>query len=545
MRTKLVIVPGHAACLGTLCPKTTPILLAEMLHNEGLLADYLDLTTIASVSSCSTETTVPAQGNKDIAGFLQHFAQQYLSTSNPSLCANGVQDEPWRLTALKILLADPAPDLVSWYIETRDEYQTSKELSLKLRHRAPGIHQTIMGPYVTRYGAAALGNLASVDTGITGDPVSALVALSESIHTPESWGRIPGLVFHNRKGVACSPKNVCPVRNLLPPEQEHFSTRKHTPKHPAHCALYPISFACTCTSGYGLTQGSARPLQKSAAHLLAEMNLLGKHYGAGAFHIEASHISSSTFAKFAETLLARNFMALYSLGGLTEPLDAALADLLFASGCRAVGFNVPSGSQRLLEDFYGCNMSISAIRASLRHCRAAGLFTVVHLCYPCPRDDYHTRAETELFLQACLPDAVTITAPELTPESIWFRRAPEYGFRFQHRAFQNWIECSPQQRQGQPYKMAGWKRPRVEEAQRALALAAKKMGCLINITEQHGLLARIVRSVVDEEEFLKQLKQAIDQSDIATLKLLMAQVNETLDTIHLPAVSMRQTVQAL
>jgi len=402
-----------------------------------------------------------------------------------------------------------------------------------------------MGPYISCYGASALNNFATMDTGITGDLLSALLALSENIHASESWGRIPGLIFHNRSGITCSQKNVHPTRNVLPPEFAAFSEQNHVRIRQGQFALYPLSFTCNCTPGYGLKRGATRPLQKSVQHLLDEMHFLNKYYGAGAYHIEATHVSGASFERLADTLLANNFMAIYSLGSLTEPFDTSVADRLFASGCRAVGFRIPSGSQRLIEDFYGCEMSVSAIRATLRRCKTAGLFTVAHLHYPCPQDDYHTRAETELFLQACRPDGVTIEAPELMPDSIWFTRAPEYGFIFEHREFQHWIECAPQHKNGQPYRMHGWKRGRAEEARASLEAAAESLGCITGITERHGLLARIARSSMEETAFLEQLKLALAGNDASKLKELMRAINNTLDMLHSDTALAGRTAEAL
>lgn len=538
MRTRLVFVPGRQARVNSLCPKTTSIMLTEMLRNEGVFADHMDFGGLDAFVKDAADV-VAAQD--DAPGFWNRSVKSF--SLRQDSCSSSKQHQHLETTTTALLSS--SPDLLAWHLETRDDYNTVKEISRHIKQQAPGVHQTIMGPYVACYGASALNNFTSIDTGITSDVLSALVALSESIHAPESWGRIPGLIFHNRSGVACSTRNIHPKRNVLPSELNAFSKKNPTGTQQKQFGLYPLSFTCTCACGYGLKPGAIRPLQKSVSHLLDEMHFLNSCYGAGAFHIEASHVSNAAFERFADSLLANNFMTIYSLGGLTEPFDASLADRLFASGCRAVGFHTPSGSQRLLEDFYGCEMSISAIRATLRHCRAAGLFTVAHLCYPCPQDDYHTRAETELFLEACRPDGVTIKAPELMPESIWFTRAPEYGFIFDHRTFQQWVECDGCAESAQPYRMQGWKKGRAKEARRSLEAAAIELGCITGVTEQHGLLARIARSALDETVFLEQLKQSLDSNDVDTLAELMQWVNSTLDTLHTGAALVGNTAEAL
>ncbi|MCK5862299.1 MAG: hypothetical protein KAH38_07430, partial [Candidatus Hydrogenedentes bacterium] len=467
MRIRLVFVPGRQARLDLLCPKTTPLILTGMLRNEGLFADYMDFGSLAAFSSHKKDGHLEGDNGKTSC----HFWNRSDHSFSFRQTADTTQD-----AAIGTAILHAAPSLIVWYVKNRDDYHTVKSISRYIRQQAPETHQTLIGPYITCYGASALNNFSSIDTGITGDQLSALIALSENIHTPESWGRIPGLIFHNRSGITCSTKNIYPVRNLLPPDFAAFSCQNDCPTKQGQFSLYPLSFVCNYSPEYGLKPGAIRPLQKSVPHLFDEMQTLNTCYGAGAFHIEAPHVAAPALERFADTLLENNFMTLYSLGGLTEAFSAPLADRLFASGCRAVGFHTPSGSQRLLEDFYGCNMSISALRATLRHCRAAGLFTVAHLRYPCPHDDYHSRAETELFLEACRPDGVTIEAPELMPESIWFTRAPEYGFLLDHRSFQHWIECSPKQRGAPPYRMQGWKKGHAEEARGTLEAMAESLG---------------------------------------------------------------------
>ena len=542
MGTRLVFVPGNHVHLELLCPKTVPIMLAEMLHGEGIPADYVDLSGLKTFADYPT---VPEDASSTPRYAFMKLGQIPFPNRQSNITPVETVAEQLQKDTLAKILKAPAPSLIAWYMETRNDFQRVRELSSYVKACSPEIHQTAIGPYIVHYGAAALNNVKSIDTGITGDPIAALTALSECVDDSESWGRIPGLLFHTRSGIASSPRNVYPCRNVLPHEFIFSTRRRKLPRKEKQIPLYSLTFNCNNIRGYGLKPGVARPLQKSVSQLIDEMSFLNRYHGAGIFHIEASHVSDATLERFADTLLANNFMTIYSLGDLTEPFDEKLADRLFASGCRAVGFSTPTGSQRLLEDFYGCEMSISAMRATLRHCRAAGLFTVAHLCFPCPWDDYHTRAETDLFLEACRPDGITIHSPELLPESIWFSRAPAYGFLFDHRAFQQWVEYTHSQQNATPYRMQNWKRGRSAEAKRSLAAHAENMGCITGVSERHGLLARIARSVMDEAIFLKRLKAGIENHDITELAALIQCIGNTLDTLHTDSMQIMESAKAL
>jgi len=544
MRIRLVFVPGERANLESLCPKTAPVMLAGMLRREGVAADVVDFGVLDSFERKSETDAAPAKTMTNWPYFWGHgdgcLAAEYGSAARAGTGGGSCRAEQYGRNLL-----DGSPAIIGWYVQTRDQFNSVKAMGNYVRRHAPNIHQTILGPYIARFGCCAMNHLPMVDTGITEDAATALAALCENIEIPESWGRIPGLLFRNRTGVVSPPRNIHPKRDGLPGALDMWSDFFRMPNRSGQFALYPVAFSNGGFSRCDYKTGTIRPLQKSVASVLDEMRVLKERCAAGAFHIDAPHVDGAVFERFADTLLANNFMTIYSLGGLTTPFGADLADRLFASGCRAVGFRAPSGSQRLLEDFYGCDMSISAIRATMRHCRAAGLFTVVHLQYPCPKDDYHTRAETELFLEACRPHGVCITPPELTPDSLWFMRPSEYGFIVNHRAFQQWASCAAANANKSPYRMAGWRSGRAEDARHSLRSAAEQLGCLAGVTERHGLLARIARSVMEESVFLTQLREALLQNDVDQIRRLMAFVNDTLDTLRFAGMATGLTAGAL
>jgi hypothetical protein len=520
-------------------------MLTEMLRQDGINADYVDLSGVDTWGIKSSAMASAITKVRTVSGPLRRLIHLPFTVRESFAGASDAEFRPAVDGALNRILQSPRPVLVAWYVDNRDDYLAVKQMSACLRTYASDIHQTLVGSYLERYGASVLQNFKSMDTGITDDIFSALATLSRNLDMPESWGRIPGLVFRTRSGITCAPRNIHPVKNM-PPRDFGVRVKPGTASdRQKQFPLYALNFTCTANDQYGTRPGAIRPLQKSVTHLLDEIRFFNGRYGAGVFHIDAAHVSAATLERFADTLLGDDFMAIYSLGNVTEPFSDKTADRLFASGCRAAGFRIPTGSQRLLEDFYGFDMSISAMRATVRRCRAAGIFTVAHLCYPSPWDDYHTRAETELFLEACRPDGIEINTPELMPHSIWFTRAHAYGFIFDHHNFQQWVECSGSQQDDMPYQMQHWKRGRAAEAKHSLATHAESLGCTIGITEKHGLLARIARSTMEEASFLGALKEGLVNNDAAKLGGLIKCVCSTIDLLHNDAVPLAKKAKAL
>ncbi len=199
----------------------------------------------------------------------------------------------------------------------------------------------------------------------------------------------------------------------------------------------------------------------------------------------------------------------------------------------------------MLEDFYGCKFGISAMGASVRNCNAAGIFTVLRMVYPCPGDDYHTRAEIELFIESVKPDSVCIELPALAPESAWFKRPSEFGFLVNHREYHRHVAGGNSSFGDLPYAMRGWNSKRIHQTQASLVACALKTGCLIDITEQQGLMARLIRSVMNETEFLEGLRDALEQSDGDRLKNLALCAHDNARTLNTGALAARELVGSI
>ncbi len=529
-RVLVVFVPGHQATLPMLCPKTPLVMLAGALRGEGVAADCMDFGMLDRIARTTAKPGVSPPEDK-LPGWMRLWRRQTDGSSSAGMIATTPYKTPHALVpeiGRAVLAVNPT--LIAWHVGSRDEYRMTKAVSGFVRHHAPHIHQTLTGPYITAFGAYAIAGFAFADTGIVSNTVQALTALSETHDDTAAWRRIPGLIHREGAKLTCNP--------CAPPKTEacftaYLPTTHEVASAGAQFAVYPLSFEHDALVTDKLHFDTPLHWQPPEMRVFSIIQALHERYGAVVFHIDAHDVGPATLERFADALLAHNAMAVYSLGRLSQPCESALADRLFASGCRAAGFCVPSGSQRLLEDFHGRTVSVSALRATLRCCRAAGMFTAVHLCYPCPGDDYHTRAETELFMEACRPDGVQIDPPTLCPDSLWFKRAPLYGFQLDYHAYQQWAAGE----KAMPYRMQGWKNGRADTARRALAHATQQLGCMPGITEQHGLLARIARSTSDEQAFLETLTTAFERQDAPALQHLMAQVNGTCDMLQSGVIS--------
>ncbi len=197
-----------------------------------------------------------------------------------------------------------------------------------------------------------------------------------------------------------------------------------------------------------------------------------------------------------------------------------IASLLEASGCRCVDFPLMSGSQRLIEDFFGMTHGVSPSRASLRACRSVGIFASLEVVYPCPWDDHHTRAETLLFIDQTLPDAVKADFPELRHGVRWTDAPEEFGFQIAPGGVARWaVACDAPQflpaPSTRPYRMGGGRR---EDADRDSLLAeARARGAVPDMTAQEALVAKVAGWEGREQAWKRNFDRALATGDFAGL----------------------------
>lgn len=524
---RLVFVPGNPVTLHSLCPKSHLLMLQSRLIADGVTVDLVDLGSVGMISAAansdaeSTGEMLPGWMEQVVQGWGGFPVFRRIKTAQAASRENAERTD--RLARL----SDGRPRIMAFWVEDRHAYREIKELSRRLHDSLPGTRQVLAGPYAVHYGACALSDCPGVDAVITGDATDSLLSLLEADAGCDSWHAVPGMMFRSADGGVRRQEARDLPYHVAPLAIGGFQPQEASMQFP----LFPLTFNLSPAEFYYQDCSRQESSIKSPEALVEEMKFLHRHYSARVFHISAPYILPGMLAEFADLLLKQNVVVIYSLGDQTESIGGALSERLFASGCRAMSYRVPTGSQRMLEDFYGCSASISAMRASLRHSKAAGIFTVIRVCYPCPEDDYHTRAEIELFIEASKPDAVCIESPRLAPDSLWFRRASEFGFFINHKDYHRFVVGGNSTYGPLPYTMRGWSSKRIHQEQAALTAVVLKAGCMVGVTEQQGVLARLVRSAREEARFLEELQGALDEHDPVRLRGLMDCANTNARTL--------------
>lgn len=259
----------------------------------------------------------------------------------------------------------------------------------------------------------------------------------------------------------------------------------------------------------------------NARRVVAEMVHCQRLIPAKTFHVEDKG-GFAAARELASEMMGSRLDAAYSRRLRPGQGIEGIASLLEASGCRCIDFPIMSGSQRLIEDFFGLTHGVSQSRASLRVCRAAGIFASLELVYPVPWEDYHTRAETLLFMEQTLPDAVKVRFPELCHGGRWTAAPEDFGFQVASGGMARWAVAGdvPQFHPApspRPYRVRGSAGRREDADRDSLMAEAEARGAVADMTAQEALIARVAGWDGRERAWKHQINRALATGDFEGL----------------------------
>ena len=414
----LVHLPGFPWHLEDLMPQRSAASTAAALRRadqRGIVFDFGTPETLAAV-----------EHDLEVVDHLLHNEQLALDVA--------------RLAVTRIL-ETARPKLVVLHVERRKDVFPAREFARVFRSEAGPCPVVLSGPYAQAYGSLILELDSNVDAICADDPEITIPKLAQAASNRSAWKHVPNLIFRRRKGVFRTSRQLEATLDRLPAPD--YSAAVY-PAVQAGQKLFLFEVEQT-RGGHPAQLGpvapwSVSPLRRKAPSLIAkEIDAVRQACnGTNAFHIKSDGDDHDAMQHLAYELRGRDRMVYYSRLCSMQLFDGVTPEGLRASGCRVVSFDVPTGSQRLLDDFYGANIGISQVERNLHRCQHAQLRSVLNLTYPCPEDDRHTRAETIRLISRTMPDAVNIAPPELLPESTWRDWQQTYGFVVDEKDYRRW-----------------------------------------------------------------------------------------------------------
>jgi hypothetical protein len=523
-RSHLIYLPGFPYTSATLMPKHALAAVAAVLHAQGHSVRVWDAGSLEGLKAL-----IPNE-------LQQHMraAQGCLGTSAAKALRKRLIDaHQQRAAEMSDHIAISPQDWALLYIPQHRDWGIAHSLAVELRRRHPQLPILGAGAFVSML-ADSLVDDESPFTGIchAADIEPTAAAFAEAAARGRDWRSVPSLTwrrggFVQHTAEACVedlpiPPVACYAPAVYPdasgPNQFHIATIEDT----RGCA--------TATYASPQRQGRSGELRiKPSAVIIEEILQSCTALRSRICHFSGFGVQSKQLQSLARRIAMLDMSLLYSRRLHPGHVDSSDMAALQASGCRVAGLRLDSGSQRLLDDYYGHRFTVSRFETILLAARRHGIDAAVEVTYPSPADDWHTREETMRILRRTRPASVRISWPQLWPSALWFEQARDFGFAQCAQAYRKWIHSWPLA-EDNPHRWSApergpWRLLRPQGlAQEPLADALREEGVALGLLET-DLLIGLVLGEAEVSEALA-LRGLLQTANTAGLSALMERFND-------------------
>lgn len=427
-------------------------------------------------------------------------------------------------------------DFVAILAQTHADMVEALHVGRALRRAAPRIRQFLFGEHAVSF-QAVLASAGDWDAVCTEE---SLAQLARVFGSPPQWGSVHGVCTGIPSAApAARTPGFCGAFVLPEYSEEVYGAMAGAHKF----RLFAVPRRGPQTGARHYDSPAPRAAVPGAAwrHSVEEVQWIQRQWGARVFYLRG---------RFGTLDLLQGLNALSCRGsGLVlgtecdlDYMDEEAADLLARFGCSFVSVDVDSGSQRLLEEFYGRRFGLSKAEQLLRGLRGAGVHIHARLQFPCAEDDYHTRAETVRFLSRAGVSTVELTAPKIRPGSVWRQRADEFGFILQPRRHADWCrgeEEAAWRRRAPGYRLRGWGRRRKAAEREHLLCELAERG-IQEAPAAAGLLARVSSRIDSEQSYLEGLHGCLTNFDAEAIYAMIRGFNDAASSSTVTSVVQRR-----
>lgn len=484
MRFKVVLIhaPGLPLRMEDLMPQRTLAVMASCLKREQMEAQIVDL----GVPECAMPDSPLA-----VATLMEHAVHEATSTRRPQL--------------------------VVLQISRRKDVLPARVIARRIRAEAPACRVLIVGPYAESYGEVLVREERCFDAAAAVEPELAVLETAARIQAGLPLAGGSNLVTLQNKTPQRGKRAILKTLDSLP--MPDYSAMVYP-------ALYQGRklhlFEIEQTRGGDVAQigptapWSLSPVRSKSPSVCAQEVEQVRHFvpSAAAFVVTGACASAASVEHLCYELRGLDRPVRYARDLQIAGFDSLSPHSLHVSGCRVVRFPLHTGSQRLLEDFYGQGFKVSEAERILQRAQRASLLRIADFTFPVPHDDRHTRAETVRLLSRTMPEAVNVNAPELRPESTWRDWQEAFGFELEESEYREWVACSSEA-PARPFQMRGWTSSDVQRERCQLLQEVQNLGIREGLSAQEGLMARMLDLDEHLEQFALLQRESLRQSDTA------------------------------
>lgn len=392
-------------------------------------------------------------------------------------------------------------DFVLFALTHPKDLKTARVCAKRLRALIPGIRLFGWGLAFSNNHDLVTKSLRTFDAVFLGTGCRSVARLAELLKDSKAWKDVPDLAYAD--GVRL---------NLTPPAPAEDGAAAAVPSFETE--IYPAIGEQTKLELFDIEEvmkpGESGPnaannegIRRPTEAILKDIRALRRLYSAHAFHFSGCLPQSDHAQVLGRELLAKKLKIRYSRDAHISSTPAHAVAEMSASGCRALDFRIDTGSQRLLDRYYGHPFCVTQIERVLRRCGISDLFACTRYTYPTPEDDYHTLAETLRLIARSKPDAVILDLPR-RPGA-----ANQRGRLFHE--FRPFVKNSDK---------------RIAAANRAARAEVEELGVELDISARFAFLAELAGHQGRETEFKAQLTLQLLTGDTFGLASTVERVND-------------------
>jgi len=168
--------------------------------------------------------------------------------------------------------------------------------------------------------------------------------------------------------------------------------------------------------------------KREAIDIVNSMEESVNKYGLNMFRFIASSPSQRLRIEIAEEIIKRDLEVNYTGFDRISDKPVEYYKLLAKSGLKSIFFGVESGSQEILDHVMGKKTKVEQIRKTINNCREAGIYSIVGIIYPAPKETLQSAIQTKNLLLEIKPDSVLLASPFLIYGTQWYNERESYGF---------------------------------------------------------------------------------------------------------------------
>lgn len=401
-----------------------------------------------------------------------------------------------------------------------------------LREYCPRLRIVGFGALASLFPGSLLNERNAFDCLCTEDPETALAALAERIDTPQLWASIPNLAFVQSGALHVSPRDTGGSLSALSSpayEPDAYPALRTEQK----IRVFTID-ECRPSAAYSHASPHVHgeiPRVRSVASVCNEMWRIGTLFGARAFHFTGEAAPASHVSAVAHELMRRGMSTIYTRSASISHAVPATFPSLYSSGCVSLSFPIDTGSQRLLDTYYGRDFTITDVERVLRCTQSIGMHAIARFTYPTPQDDCHTRGETLRIIERNKPYAAPVCFPSLWPGSRWFSDAgmgynvePERYYRQSiatGRKFPAFVSAGNDR-----YRGADLSECEAASLRQALVDDVERLGVNASTPDEIVRLSCIMGSTGREHELAARVQREFARGDAMGIATLVDLINE-------------------